>query len=75
MHIHETEQHAYVGLHSVRDTATGQLIAGKTGFTTGQTIQKPRLYETGQAAKEAAAAITWTDCEAVLLVAANPYFP
>ncbi len=69
--IHATEQHAYAGQFSIRDKDSGRLIAGRSGFAAGGTIHKPRLYETAEAAEEAATAITWADCEAVKLVA-NP---
>ncbi len=69
MKTHEDEQFAYAGQFSIRDKDSGKLIAGQTGFAAGATIPKPRLYETSEAAEEAAAAITWANCEAVELAA------
>ena len=63
MKTHETSQFAYAGRFSIRDLETGYLIHGG-----GVTAPRPRLYETAEAATEAAASITWTDCEPVELV-------
>ncbi len=62
MKTYKINQSAHAGDYSVM--IDGKLVAGKTSFY-GGTIRHPRLYDTPEAATEAAAAMGG---EAVLLV-------
>lgn len=66
METHETNQHAYAGQYSLRNKETGKLLHGG-----GVDAPRPRLYETPEAATEAAEAIEWAECEPVQLVATD----
>ena len=56
-----TKQRAYVGHFAIRDTKTRKLIHGG-----GVVAPRPRLYETAEAATEAACNVS--QCEPVELV-------
>ena len=59
-----TEQTAYVGKFAILDKAMGVLIRGG-----GVDAPRPRLYETAEAAIQAAEELTeWFECEPVELV-------
>ena len=59
---YETKQRAYVGKFALA-TIDGKLIHGG-----GIDAPRPRLYDTEQAAMQAARSIRWTVCHAVKLV-------
>ena len=61
---HPTQQTAYAGRFALRERTTGKLLHGG-----GVIAPRPRLYDTEEAAAEAAAAIDWADAEVVLLTA------
>jgi len=61
MKRHETGQYAYAGRYAI-ETDSGALLAGG-----GVTVQRPRLYETEEAVREAVAAMDPAKWRAVSL--------
>ena len=66
MEILTTTRIAYVGKYALRDKLTRSLLWGGGSVAPGAL-----LYDTADAAGEAARATTWCTCEVVKLVAAS----